>query len=124
MRQVVAAVFACTAVLALSGCQMGGPERAELSPRPQGIEGRWMSAGGPVSYYAEFTGGRFRSIESATNAPLAEGTYSIKGPGQVYIEYQSKTRGSKVAANCNQTQPDRLSCASSNGNTFDLVRRS
>ncbi|MCB8839567.1 hypothetical protein [Aurantimonas sp. VKM B-3413] len=105
-----------------AACQSGGP-RASLEPvRPRGIEGAWSSVGGPVAYRATFNNGRFASIETATNGLLASGTYTDLGPGQVNILYTSETTKQQVAANCNQVEPNRLSCATSSGNRFELSR--
>ena len=108
-------------LLALSACQSEDP-RAQLASQPRGIEGRWSSVGGPVAYNAIFQNGRFTSVERATNGLLASGTYSDLGPGQINIVYTSTTRNQQVAANCNQVQPNLLSCATSSGNRFDLSR--
>jgi hypothetical protein len=113
--------------LILSGClspadrSPGG--RAEIAPRPQGIEGNWGSVGGPVAYTASFQSGTFRSTEDATGAPLASGTYRNAGPGQVAINFRSATSGQETAVNCNQMSADRLSCVNSGGTRFDLTRR-
>lgn len=94
-----------------------------VAQAPRGIEGSWASAGGTVAYNANFTAGRFTSTEANTGAILAEGTYRLLGPGQVTIDYTSRVRGTRIAANCNQVQPDRLACASSNGSRFEFTRR-
>lgn len=115
LLSVLAAVGACST-----------PQQASLSTapaRPQGVEGSWASAGGAVAYNANFAAGRFTSTEAATGAILAEGTYSAIGPGQVTIEYTSRVRGTRIAANCNQVEPNRLACASSNGSRFEFTRR-
>lgn len=117
-------VFASVAAL-LSACQTEG-RRADIASAnrgPQGFEGSWASVGGPVAYTANFRAGRFTSTEAGTGALLAEGSYRTLGPGQVTIEYTSKLRGTKVAANCNQVEVDRLACASSNGTRFEFTRR-
>jgi hypothetical protein len=111
--------------LSLGACQTEG-RRADLAPaaqaKPRGIDGRWNSIGGPIAYNANFNGGRFSSVEANTGAVLAEGSYINLGPGQVSIDYTSKARGQRVAANCNQVEPNRLACASSNGNRFEFTR--
>jgi len=105
----------------LAACQSG--DRAELQPAgPRGIEGEWASVGGPVAYTATFRNGRFASVERRTNGVLASGAYTDLGPGQVNILYTSTTRNQQVAANCNQTAPNRLSCATSDGSRFELAR--
>jgi hypothetical protein len=113
------------AALSLGACQMEG-RRADLVPvqqaQPRGIDGRWNSIGGPIAYNANFTGGRFTSVEANTGAVLAEGSFVNLGPGQVSIDYTSRARGQRVAANCNQIEPNRLACASSNGNRFEFTR--
>ena len=117
-------IAAMSAILALGACQSQG-NRANLAPaptRPQGIEGSWASIGGPVAYTANFSGGNFTSREAGTGALLASGTYQSIGQGQVTIDYTSKLRGTRVAANCNQVQIDRLACASSNGSRFEFNR--
>lgn len=119
MRRIAASL--CLAVLGLSACQM---ERSAViaDAAPRGIDGRWSSVGGPVAYNATFQGGRFTSVESATNGLLASGTYTNLGPGQINIVYTSTTRNQQVSANCNQVEPNRLSCATSSGSRFDLSR--
>ncbi len=109
-------------MLALSACQSENPRAQLASAQPRGIDGRWSSVGGPIAYTATFQNGRFTSIEQATNGLLATGTYSRLGPGQINIVYTSTTRNQQVAANCNQVQPNILSCATSSGNRFDLSR--
>ncbi|WP_102961181.1 hypothetical protein [Mangrovicella endophytica] len=123
MSRTAAPLLMSAALLALSACQSAAPQRVATAPQPRGIEGAWSSVGGPVPYTATFSGGRFTSTESATGATLAAGTYTDRGPGQVNIIYTSTARNQRLAVNCNQVQMDRLSCASSNGSTFDLVRR-
>ncbi|KQT85814.1 hypothetical protein [Aurantimonas sp. Leaf443] len=108
--------------IALAACQTGS-QIAQVQPAaPAGVEGRWASTAGPVAYNATFRNGQFQSVESKTSALLASGTYSQIAPGQITITYTSETTRQRVAANCNQVQPARLSCSSSNGSTFDLVR--
>lgn len=115
------AVSLLLATFALSACQT--EQRAEVLPaQPQGIEGRWASIGGPVAYTATFQNGRFTSVERATNGLLASGNYTDLGPGQVNLLYTSTTRNQQVSANCNQVDVNRLSCATSSGNRFDLAR--
>ncbi|KAB0678761.1 hypothetical protein [Aureimonas leprariae] len=99
--------------------------QAEVVPveQPRGIDGSWSSVGGAVAYNANFSAGRFTSTEANTGAILAEGTYRNLGPGQVTIDYTSRVRGTRVAANCNQVEPNRLACASSNGSRFEFSRR-
>ncbi len=109
-------------LLALSACQSEMPRAQFDAAQPRGIDGRWSSVGGPVAYTATFQNGRFTSVEQATNGLLASGTYSNLGPGQINIVYTSTTRNQQVAANCNQVQPNILSCATSSGNRFDLSR--
>lgn len=125
MRRIVPfAVMSVT--LFLSACQSDANRPSDLVVAPQrtqGIEGSWSSVGGTVAYNANFAGGRFTSTEAGTGAVLAQGSYQSLGPGQVTIDYTSKLRGTRVAANCNQVQPDRLACASSNGNRFEFTRR-
>ncbi|MEN3792806.1 hypothetical protein [Fulvimarina sp. MAC3] len=120
MRRIaLAAALLSTAFV--SACQLGGTET--LPPQaPQGIDGRWNSVGGPVNYTASFNAGRFTSTEQGTGAVLAQGTYSDLGPGQISIVYSPTTRDVQVAANCNQTAPNTLSCATSTGNRFELQR--
>lgn len=125
MRRIVSFSALSAAALLLGACQMES-RRAELvtaPQRPQGIEGSWASVGGAVAYNANFHGGRFTSTEAGTGATLAEGSYTPVGPGQVTIDYTSRLRGTRVAANCNQVDVNRLSCASSNGNRFEFTRR-
>ncbi|BDA83509.1 hypothetical protein Sa4125_10510 [Aureimonas sp. SA4125] len=115
-----------SALVMLGACQSQGVRNASLAPapvRPQGIEGSWASVGGPVAYNANFSGGNFTSAEAGTGALLASGSYRSIGPGQVTIDYTSKLRGTRVAANCNQVDVDRLACASSNGSRFEFTRR-
>ncbi|RFC65416.1 hypothetical protein DYI37_06245 [Fulvimarina endophytica] len=120
MRRIVLSLTVASTA-AFSACQM--QERAELAPAvPQGVEGTWNSVGGPVNYTASLNSGQFRSTERGTGAVLAQGTYSNIGPGQVTIVYRPTTRDTEVAANCNQTAPDTLSCATSTGNRFQLQR--
>lgn len=109
-------------LLALSACQNENPRAQLASVQPRGIDGRWSSVGGPIAYTATFQNGRFTSVEQATNGLLATGTYSNIGPGQINIVYTSTTRNQQVAANCNQVQPNILSCATSSGSRFDLSR--
>lgn len=120
MRRLALSAALFSTVL-VSACQLGGTE--SLPPQaPQGIDGRWSSVGGPVNYTASFKGGRFVSTEQGTGAVLAQGTYSDLGPGQISILYSPTTRDTQVAANCNQTAPNTLSCATSTGNRFELRR--
>lgn len=125
MRSFLRLAILSVAALSLGACQMGG-RQAALVPveqaKPRGVEGRWNSIGGPIAYNANFNGGRFSSVEANTGAVLAEGSYTNLGPGQVSIDYTSKARGLRVAANCNQVEPNRLACASSNGNRFEFTR--
>ena len=126
MRRIAYFAIFSSAALLLGACQTDD-RRTERMPTPQasrGIEGSWSSVGGPVAYNANFGGGRFTSTEAGTGAMLAEGRYQSLGPGQVTIDYTSKLRGTRVAANCNQVDVDRLACASSNGNRFEFTRRS
>lgn len=119
-------LLAVLASAALLGACQTDDRRVEIAPqdqRPQGFEGSWASSGGPVAYDANFRGGRFTSTEGGTGAILAEGTYRTIGPGQVTIDYTSRLRGTRVAANCNQVEIDRLACASSNGSRFEFTRR-
>lgn len=120
MRRIAAPLF--LGALALSACQADRISPVAQQVQPRGIEGRWASVGGPIAYTATFQGGRFTSVESATNGLLANGTYTSLGPGQVNILYTSTTRAQQVAANCNQVEANRLSCATSSGNRFDLSR--
>lgn len=125
MRPILSLAVLAAAATLLGACQTES-RRAELvsaNPRPQGFEGSWASVGGPVAYDANFRGGRFTSTEGGTGAVLAEGTYRTIGPGQVTIQYTSRLRGTRVAANCNQVETDRLACASSNGTRFEFTRR-
>ena len=110
------------ALVALSACQSENRPMTVAAAQPRGIEGRWSSVGGPIAYNAIFQNGRFTSVERATNGLLASGSYSRIGPGQVSVVYTSTTRNQQVAANCNQVQPNLLSCATSSGNRFDLSR--
>ncbi|GGD95178.1 hypothetical protein GCM10011390_12390 [Aureimonas endophytica] len=113
-----------SALAAFAGCASTQQTAAVAPPpAPRGIEGSWASTGGAVAYNANFTNGTFTSTESGTGAVLAEGTYRPLGPGQVTIEYTSRVRGTRIAANCNQVEPDRLACASSNGSRFEFTRR-
>lgn len=115
-----------SAILVLGACQSQGNRSASLAPapvQPQGVEGSWASVGGPVAYNANFSGGNFTSTEAGTNGVLASGSYRLIGPGQVTIDYTSRLRGTRVAANCNQVEPNRLACASSNGSRFEFTRR-
>lgn len=102
--------------------EMGGG-RAEIAPRPTGVEGNWASVGGPVAYTASFRGGTFTSTETGTGAPLAQGTYRTIGQGQVTISSRSNSTGQESAVNCNQMSADQLSCVTSGGNRFELTRR-
>ena len=125
MRRIVSSAILLTAALLLGACQTADQRVTTLptETRPKGVEGSWASVGGAVAYDANFRGGRFTSTEAGTGAVLAEGTYSLLGPGQVTIDYTSKLRGTRVAANCNQVEVNRLACASSNGNRFEFTRR-
>ncbi|MER0237735.1 hypothetical protein [Fulvimarina sp. MAC8] len=117
----IALSAALVSTVFVSACQLGGGE--DLPPQgPQGVEGRWSSVGGAVNYTANFNAGRFTSTEQGTGAVLAQGTYSNLGPGQISIVYSPTTRDTQVAANCNQTAPNTLSCATSTGNRFQLQR--
>ncbi|MDY8107874.1 hypothetical protein U0C82_01760 [Fulvimarina sp. 2208YS6-2-32] len=117
----IALTTALVSTVFLAACQTGGQE--DLPPAaPQGVDGRWTSVGGPVSYSANFTNGQFRSVEQATGAVLAQGTYSNLGPGQISIVYRPTTRNEEVAANCNQVEANKLACATSTGNRFELLR--
>ncbi|EAU40907.1 lipoprotein Omp10 [Fulvimarina pelagi HTCC2506] len=117
----IALSAALVSTLFVTACQLGGQE--DLGPRgPQGIEGLWNSVGGSVNYTASFNSGRFTSTEQGTGAVLAQGTYSNLGPGQISIVYSPTTRDTQVAANCNQTAVNTLSCATSSGNRFQLQR--
>ncbi|SKA12251.1 hypothetical protein [Consotaella salsifontis] len=121
MRRILTASLLLPVLVAVAGCETTVvQQRAVVAPRPQGVEGRWAATAGPVPYTANFAGGRFSSVEDRTGAVLAEGTYSVAGPGQVRIDY-NRPNGEKLAANCNQSG-DRMACASSTGATFDLVR--
>jgi len=124
MRRLVSSAALLSALLLLGACQTG--DRVTSLPtntRPQGVDGTWAAVGS-VAYNANFRGGRFTSTEAGTGAVLAEGTYTLLGPGQVTIDYTSKLRGTRVAANCNQVEVNRLACASSNGSRFEFTRRS
>lgn len=119
-----AIVCSFLAASALGACTTS--READVAPvaaQPRGIEGAWSSVGGTVAYNANFAAGRFTSTEANTGAILAEGTYRSLGPGQVTIDYTSRVRGTRIAANCNQVEPDRLACASSNGSRFEFTRR-
>lgn len=113
-----------SAMTLASACTSVSNQPLAVAPaRPQGVEGSWASVGGAVAYNANFSSGRFTSTEGGTGAILAEGTYRSLGPGQVTIDYTSRVRGTRVAANCNQVEIDRLACASSNGSRFEFTRR-
>ncbi|KQT54441.1 hypothetical protein ASG43_02240 [Aureimonas sp. Leaf454] len=125
MRSSLRLLLLSLAALSLGACQTEGrrADVAAVAPvAPRGIDGQWNSVGGPIAYNANFNGGRFSSVEANTGAVLAQGTYITLGPGQVSIDYTSKARGQRVAANCNQVEPNRLACASSNGNRFEFTR--
>ncbi|WAJ30545.1 hypothetical protein [Antarcticirhabdus aurantiaca] len=123
MRRVLASLLLPVLFAGLSGCQTAPQEEvAVVQPRPQGIDGRWTSIGGPVPYTATFQGGRFTTTENATSALLAEGSYTSLGPGQVTITYTSRRTNQRVAANCNQTGPNTLACATSANSRFELSR--
>ncbi|RYD30308.1 MAG: hypothetical protein EOP57_00175 [Sphingomonadales bacterium] len=126
MRAIVSSLALATAALLLVACQTADNRVTSLptDTRPKGVDGSWASVGGSVAYDANFRAGRFTSTEAGTGAVLAEGTYKLLGPGQVTIDYTSKLRGTRVAANCNQVEVNRLACASSNGNRFEFTRRS
>jgi hypothetical protein len=122
LRRATAAILLAAA---LAGCSTAGSERVAVQPAaPRGIEGSWSSVGGAVAYSANFANGRYTATEGGTGAILAEGTYRSLGPGQITMEYTSRVRGTRIAANCNQVEPDRLACATSNGSRSELVRRS
>ncbi|MCQ8783269.1 hypothetical protein [Mangrovibrevibacter kandeliae] len=123
MRRPTAVALAVLAAATLGACQTETRTTTVVAAAPKGVEGVWSSVGGPVAYTATFTGGRFVSMETATRAPLAEGTYVLNGPHQATINYRRPSTNEQIAVNCNQVQPDRLSCASSNGTRFDLARR-
>ncbi|WP_152048058.1 hypothetical protein [Aureimonas psammosilenae] len=119
-RAAIACLLALTA--ASAGCVSTEPQVAAAPVAPRGVEGSWSSVGGAVAYNANFSSGRFTSTEAGTGAILAEGTYQSLGPGQVTIQYTSRVRNTRIAANCNQVSPDRLACASSNGSRFEFTR--
>jgi hypothetical protein len=110
----------------LAGCvspgEMGG-DRAQIAPRPTGVDGQWASVGGPLAYTASFRGGAFSSTETATGASLAQGTYRNLGQGQIAISSRSATSGQESSVNCNQMSADRLACVTSGGNRFELTRQ-
>lgn len=126
MRRLVSSAVLVTFALLLGACQTADRRVASLptDTRPKGVEGSWNAVGGSVAYTAEFAGGRFTSREAGTGGVLAEGSYTSLGPGQVTIDYTSKLRGTRVAANCNLVDVNRLACASSNGSRFEFSRRS
>ncbi len=122
MRPLIACLL--SALTLASACTTSRQQAVDAAPaRPQGIEGGWSSIGGAVAYNANFSGGRYTATEAGTGAILAEGTYRSLGPGQITMEYTSRVRGTRLAANCNQVEPDRLACTTSNGNRSDLARR-
>lgn len=103
------------------GEMQGG--RAEIAPRPAGVEGNWSAVGGPVAYTASFQGGTFNSTESGTGASLARGTYRTLGQGRITISSRSTTSGQESSVNCNQMSASLMSCVTSGGNRFDLTRQ-
>lgn len=125
MPRLVPAAALLMALGALAACQTERREAALLDApqRPQGIEGSWDADGGALAYRANFQAGQFTSVESATGATLATGSYRSTGPGAVTIDYTSTRRNQRFAVNCNQIEVNRLACASSNGNRFSFVRR-
>ena len=117
-RSVLVASLALSSGLA--AC-VSEPRQAALPPQPQGIEGRWASVG-EIKYNISLQNGQFNSYETATGALLARGTYSNIGPGQITIVFTSLTTSNQVAANCNQTGINMLTCTTSANQRLQFSR--
>jgi hypothetical protein len=101
---------------ALAACQTAGP----TGPAPTGVEGQWMSSDGVA--VSTFSGGQFTTTATDTGNKLAEGTYVVSG-ATVQITGTSVIRQTPVSFSCLMAGGKQLSCTSSSGQAFTLVRR-
>lgn len=111
-------------LLALAGCQTGGPGPMASGPRapaPSGFEGEWMSTDGVAM--SRLRGGAFETVAVDTGNKLATGSYHNTSATMVAISVTSIIRQTTSTVNCQLATPQQLNCTSSAGQQFVLVRR-
>lgn len=115
-----------SAVLAVSGCQVGGPGGGGpppqiASPSRPAVDGQWIGTDGVA--ISTFDQGKFTSVLAASGEPLTEGSYSVESNGLIKIQFYSVRAQKDVAANCLIAEGTRLNCTLDNGTQFTLVRK-
>lgn len=112
---------ALAAVLALAGCQMGGPlQRPNASLQSQGVEGQWVGTDGVA--VSTLQNGVFESHSADTGELLTRGTYRHTDSRTIELSFYSLRSQQYTSAACLQVTPDRMNCTLANGTKFVLVR--
>lgn len=116
MARPLLATLALLPLLGLAACQT-----ASLPGRAGPFEGAWASGDGV--FVASFADGGFtsRAVQNP-DIVLAQGRYTVVGPGAVRLDWFSQSQQANLSANCTSRGRATLVCAPSRGTPFTLSR--
>lgn len=118
-----AASAASVAVLAaLAACQSGGGPSPVASPVPQSpFEGEWVGTDGVA--VSTLHGGTFSSRSVQTGETLTNGTYKVRDPSTIDLDFYSVKSQQRTTAACLLVNPGQMNCTLASGTQFVLNRR-
>jgi hypothetical protein len=109
----------CAAFLA--GC-MGSPGgRPPLGGAQSGFEGEWVGTDGVA--VSSLQGGKFSSRSLATGETLTNGTYTMRDPKTIDLDFFSVRTNQNTKATCLLADVNQMNCTLATGTQFILTRK-
>jgi hypothetical protein len=120
MRTLASIGTAALVATLLAGC-MSSPGGGPSGGAQTGVEGDWIGTDGVA--VSSIKAGKFSSRSLATGETLTNGTYTMRDPKTIDLDFFSVRTNQNTKATCLLAAVNQMNCTLASGTQFVLTRR-